>query len=431
MNGKKINVLIFPCGSAGAIELHSALTHAVNVKVFGASSVEDHGRFVFRNYIGGLPFIQDDKFISKFNEIVCHSAIDAVFPTHDTVAEFFAIHRDEIACRIIVSNNTTAQICRHKKRIYEVFKDCTFAPRVYSNPAEVEFYPVFLKPDVGEGGRNTRLIKTEEELSRTIELDPDLLILENLPGEELTVDSFTDRHGKLRFMGPRLRSRVFYGLSVNSRTVPLTPDIREIGEEINRRLHLRGLWFFQIKRDIKGCLKLMEISVRTAGTMLLYRHLGVNLPLLSVYDAMDMDVEIMPNDFDIEVDRAIFSRFNINYEYDVIYLDFDDTLVREGEVNKYVLILLYQAARQGKKVILLTRHEGDINETLERNKIHRALFTQIRTLAWNEEKSDMISSRGRAIFIDNAFQERKKIKERIGIPVFDVDAIPCLLDWRE
>jgi hypothetical protein len=431
VNGKKINVLIFPCGSAAAIELHSALTHAVNVKVFGASSIEDHGRFVFRNYIGGLPFIQDDKFIFKFNEIVCGSAIDAVFPTHDTVAEFFAIHRDEIACRVIVSESTTARICRHKKCIYDAFKDCRFTPRVYSDPGEVQSFPVFLKPDIGEGGRNTRLVKTKEELTRTTELYPDLLIQENLPGEELTVDSFTDRHGKLRFMGPRLRSRVFYGLSVNSKTVPLTTDIQEIGEEINRRLHLRGLWFFQIKRDTEGCFKLMEISVRTAGTMLLYRHLGVNLPLLSVYDAMDMDVEIMPNDFDIEVDRAIFSRFNINYEYDAIYLDFDDTVVREGEVNRYVLMLLYQAARQGKKVILLTRHEGDIYETLEKNKIHRALFTQIRALAWNEEKSDLISSRERAIFIDNAFQERKKIKERIGIPVFDIDAVSCLIDWRE
>jgi len=60
--------------------------------------------------------------------------------------------------------------------------------------------------------------------------------------------------------------------------------------------------------------------------MCLYRHRGVNLPLLSVYDAMDLEVEILASEFDIEVDRALISRFKLGFDYDKIYLDFDDTV---------------------------------------------------------------------------------------------------------
>jgi hypothetical protein len=425
-----VRVLVFPCGSENALELHDALSQSVNIEVWGASSREDHGRHVFRNYIGGMPFIQSQEFLPVFNEMLRRNHIDAVFPTHDTVAEYFANHGSEIACRVIMSDAETARICREKRRIYQLFGDCHFAPRIYFALDDVDSYPVFLKPNVGEGGRNTRCVKTREEAAHAIALQPDLLIVENLPGDELTVDCFTDRHGVLRFVGPRVRSRIFYGISVNSRTLPVTDEVRGLAEKINLRLRFRGLWFFQVKQAGDSRFKLMEVCTRTAGTMCLYRQRGVNLPLLSVYDAMDLDVEILANEFRVEVDRALFNCFQLGIDYDSIYLDFDDTLICRGEVNRYVLLLLYQAVRQGKSVHLLTRHEGDIHQALTQAKIHPGLFKTIRKLDWQEEKWRLMPPGERAIFIDNAFAERRKVKSETGMPVFDVDAVPSLLDWR-
>jgi len=51
-------------------------------------------------------------------------------------------------------------------------------------------------------------------------------------------------------------------------------------------------------------------------------------------------------------------------------------------------------------------------------------------LGWHEEKHQLIKPAEKAIFIDNAFAERKKARDHTGIPVFDVDAVPSLLDWR-
>lgn len=46
----KVNVLVFPAGKNNSIELHNALSHNVNIEVFGTSSIERHGRYVFKNY---------------------------------------------------------------------------------------------------------------------------------------------------------------------------------------------------------------------------------------------------------------------------------------------------------------------------------------------------------------------------------------------
>ena len=39
--------------------------------------------------------------------------------------------------------------------------------------------------------------------------------------------------------------------------------------------------------------------------------------------------------------------------------------------------------------------------------------------------------KNKAIFIDNAFVERAEVKKHLNIPVFDVDAIATLINWKE
>ena len=43
----KINVLVFPAGEVNSIELHDALSTCVNIELFGASSINRHGEYVF------------------------------------------------------------------------------------------------------------------------------------------------------------------------------------------------------------------------------------------------------------------------------------------------------------------------------------------------------------------------------------------------
>src|SRR6476661_4287475 len=221
----KTNVLIFPCGSVNALEIQTALKDVMSVNTFGGTSRIDHGEYVYKNYITDIPFINDPQFIPEFNRILEEHQIDVVFPTHDTAAVYLAEHADEIKAKLAVAGFKQADICRYKDKTYQLFKDDSFCPIIYRSAEEIRNYPVFVKPVLGEGSRNVRKIESAAEF---IDQDwsNDFLVVEYLPGEELTVDCFTDRHGVLRFVGPRKRNRVSNGISVNSYTVELEPEVK-------------------------------------------------------------------------------------------------------------------------------------------------------------------------------------------------------------
>lgn len=429
---KVINVLVFPCGAENAIEIHTALKNVVNINLFGGSGKEDHGSFIFKNYIGKIPYITESNFVDYLNDLINKNNIDIIIPTHDDVSLFLAQNQERIYAKIAVPGLNQAEICRSKKTTYHLFKNEMFCPQVYNSDDPIDKFPLFVKPDKGQGGKGAFIVEDSGGLTnKKLKLQDEFVVTEYLPGEEITVDCFTDRHGILRFIGPRKRNRVFGGISVNSFTVPLSNEIETISNKINQKIKMRGLWFFQLKKDELGKYKLLEISVRTAGTMNLYRGLGVNFPLLTVYDMMDYDVEIIPNNYYLEVDRALFNRYKCNMDYDTIYIDFDDTITKKGKVNPFVLLFLYNAKNNNKFIKLITRHESDLYSTLNKLAIHPSLFNSIIHIKPDEEKYRIISEKSKVIFIDNSFKERLKVKKNLDIPVFDVDAIDTLIDWRE
>ena len=425
----KIGVLVFPAGEVNAVELHDALSACVNIRLYGASSLDRHGGYVFRDYTSGLPMISDPEFIEALNRLIAEKEIHVIFPTHDTAAEFLSIHQPEINAKVIVADAWTAGICRDKKRTFELFRDCGFCPRV---DAEVGCYPVFVKPRRGQGAVGAFLLTGEEDIPSRIDWE-DMVICEYLPGEELTVDCITDREGSLRGVFPRSRKRILAGMTVNGSSELLSDEIWNIADKINSRLHFLGLWYFQVRKSADGQFKLMEISTRCSGTMCLTRARGVNLPLLSVYTAVGRDISVFCNDYQVVTDRTLIARYQIDYAYERVYMDLDDTLTVNGTVCLNMIRFVYQCRNQGIPIILLTRHSFDHEESTEEYLskccIMTDLFEEICSISFEQQKADFIRPKG-AIFIDNSFAERKAVHDRFNIPVFDVDGIEVLLDWR-
>lgn len=422
---KQINVLVFPAGEINSIELHDALATCVNIELFGVSSIDRHGEYVFKNYISGLPMISDSNFFEEFNKLISSKNIDVIFPTHDAVAEFFAINLKKIKAKVIVADRRTSEICRNKEKIFELFRNDSFCPKIYK---KINQYPVFIKPKIGQGAVGSKLINNKKDIPANIDLN-DFVICEYLPGAEFTVDCFTNKNGELKAVYPRSRKRIFAGVCVAGQSEALTDEIKNIANTINSKLNFNGLWFFQIKKDKNGHFKLLEIATRCASTMCMSRAMGVNIPLLSVYNAMGYDIDVLPNNYDLKMDRALISRYKIDYQYDKVYFDFDDTLIINGQVHLAAIKFLYQCKNKGKKVILITRHEKDLSETFKKHAISENLFAEVIKIDFETEKIEFINAKD-AIFIDNAYKERKKVKEKFNIPVFDVDGIEVLLDWR-
>jgi len=292
---------------------------------------------------------------------------------------------------------------------------------------DISEWPAFLKPDVGQGSRGKYLAHSYKEAKFYVSQDSSLLPMEYLPGAEYTVDCFTDCNGLLRFTGARERIRVQNGISVNSR--PVSDNVfHEMAETINDTLEFRGVWFFQVKESADGAPTLMEIAPRVAGTMSLYRNLGVNFALLSVFDAMGLDVDILCNECELEVDRALTCRFKTNLDYQHLYIDLDDCLIYEGEVNVQLVALLYQCLNRKVKLHLLTRHADSLDKTLKHYRLSE-LFDEIIQLDRSSSKSDYIRERD-AIFIDDSFSERKAVSEKLGISTFDCTMLEMLIYER-
>lgn len=171
----------------------------------------------------------------------------------------------------------------------------------------------------------------------------------------------------------------------------------------------------------------MEFSARQSTNSSFYGKRGVNLSLLSLFDAMDMDVDIIDNECDLKQERHIKASYKFEYTYSKVYIDFDDTIIVHGQVNTLAMRFIYQCINVGKEVVLLTRHFEDIDESLKKYRIQRELFDEIIWIKEDVSKANYIKGKD-CIFIDNYYKERMDVINKCGIPVFDVDAIDGLVD---
>ena len=110
-------------------------------------------------------------------------------------------------------------------------KEYDFIPKVYKKE-EVKNYPVFCKKDTDQGGRHAYKIENEDELKMYAKAD--MIICEYLPGEEVTVDCFTNKKRNLVFCNPRAADRILAGIDVHARRIDLTPEIKYIAESLNK-----------------------------------------------------------------------------------------------------------------------------------------------------------------------------------------------------
>lgn len=423
----KKRILVFPCGSEIALEIHRSLIHSSHFELIGANSVDDHGRFVYENYIGNVPYVTDDNFISSIQSIVKQYKIDAIYPAMDSAITILKANESVLGCRVISSPSETTEICLSKEKTYNLLRSIIRTPVTFDY-STIDSFPIFVKPKIGYGSRGCACICSEEGLNVYNFTKEDYLFCEYLPGEEYTVDCFTDRHGNLLFSSPRIRKRISNGISVATQatTKDVYDEVLPLVQKINETINFRGAWFAQFKRSSDGKLCLLEIASRFGGSSALFRGVGVNFAQLTLFDAFDMDVKIIQNQYQIEMDRALDNKYKIDLSYDEVFVDFDDCLIiAQNKVNTTLLAFLYKCLNNEVKLSLLTRHEGDLINSMKEFRVHE-LFDRIIHICPLDKKSNYIDNMN-AIFIDDSFAERKDVLENCHIPVFGIDMVECLL----
>ena len=279
------NVLVWPGGTEIGLEICHALGWCKEVRLHSAGSAcSNHGPFAYaRNHL--LPSVREQDWLAQLVGLVESEAITHVIPAHDDIVLALAESAGHIPAKVVTSPLKTCRIARSKRLTYRHLREVTPVPRVFASPNDIELFPVFVKPDTGQGSEDAFLASTREELAFRLEQRPDSIVTNYLPGREYTVDCLSQRGRGLLFAAGRERVRTRAGISMSSHHVD-RPEFAEYAQAVSSRLEFHGAWFFQLKEDDAGRLVLLEVAPRVAGTMAVHRVTGVNFPLLSLYGAV-------------------------------------------------------------------------------------------------------------------------------------------------
>jgi carbamoyl-phosphate synthase large subunit len=420
---KARQVLVFPAGTEIGLEIYQALQHCKDITLHGAGQpISNHAPFVYQSY-HTLPSIHESGWLDSLVNL-CHSlAIDYVFPAYDDVIVALARHRGEVPATVLTATNEVCELTRSKLQTYKRLGAVVRVPRLYSPAKEMNF-PLFVKPDRGQGSQGAQLVLDKVELAAAIKKIEDPIICEYLPGEEYTVDCFSDRDRGVMFCGARVRLRMRNGIAVHTRSVALE-GADAIATRIQKSLGMRGAWFFQLKRADDGELVLLEVAPRIAGSMSTHRAQGVNFPLLTIFEHERQPLQLITLPIRPELDRALHNRYRLDIHYDALYIDLDDTLLLRDVVNLDALRLVFSCINRGIPVTLITRHSGDLAGTLLKHRL-TGIFDEVIHLDRTQRKSDFIN-RENAIFLDDSFAERLDVHKVCGIPTFDCSMLDALI----
>ncbi len=420
-------VLVFPGNSEISYEINRSLRDCHAVEMFAAgmpipSAMQD--RFAHWDL---CPSVHEDGWVEALQEIVVRRKIDFIIPAQDDVIVALTEVEALFSGKVVCSPAEVCRVSRSKRATYEVLADVVRVPSVLT-PGRIDRFPIFAKPDRGEGAKRARRIDTPTALAEAMETETDLIFLEHLPGPEFTIDCFSDRERGVLYCRGRQRIVARYGVSVVTRSVE-NPEFFRMAEAISSKIPFHGAWFFQVKEAVDGTLALLEVAPRVGGAAALSRASGVNLTLLSLYEHARLPFAVHPKNIDIMLTRTLDNHYNIkDIKYTTVYCDFDDTLILKGKVNTRVVRFLYQCINRDIRIVLLTKCRQHLPTMLERHRL-LGLFDEIIHITPNEKKSRYITDMN-SIMLDDSFNERQEVETVSGILTFDPSTVECLIDDR-
>jgi carbamoyl-phosphate synthase large subunit len=422
------NVLVFPAGTEIGLEIYQALKYCKEVKLYGAGeNISNHAKFTYPEY-HTVPSVHEKNWLEPLVDVCHRLSIDYIMPAHDDALVALSDNRSQLTARLIAPSQETCTITRSKLQTYRRLRDRLRVPFVYDTDNCSQYYPLIVKPDCGQGSFGVSRVHNHRELLAAMSQVTDPIICEYLPGDEYTIDCFSDRDLGLLFSGARCRRRTRNGIALNTNTVALA-EAADLAAIIHQELELYGAWFFQLKRAASGELALLEVAPRVAGSMSTHRMMGVNFPLLSIFEMERLPLSILVNAGDIEVDRALGNRYRHTLRYGTLYVDLDDTLLIDGAINTHLIKLIYASVNLNKTVKLITRHREDLTNTLAKYRLSN-LFDEVIHLRKGEPKSSRIIESD-AILIDDSFSERSEVAKSCGIHTFDCSMIELLSEQAE
>ncbi|WP_431247119.1 ATP-grasp domain-containing protein [Leifsonia xyli] len=283
----RTRVLITGAGGPAGVAVIRSLLARDDVDVFAADMdgwasglylvPEDRRRIV--------PPGRSDGFADALIAMSRDDGIDVLFSTVDVELPGLAARRDEleaVGTTLAAPSHDTLVTCLDKFALVQRVAGRARIPETRLLNREGVgadwTFPVIVKPRSGAGSRGVRLIPDRGTLE-ALGTDESIIIQENLPGEEFSVDVLAGLDGEVIAAVPRSRERVDSGVSIAGRTVR-RPELSDTAAAVARAIGLTGVANVQLRYSTDGVPALLEVNPRFPGAMPLTIASGVDMPSL-------------------------------------------------------------------------------------------------------------------------------------------------------
>jgi carbamoyl-phosphate synthase large subunit len=262
-----------------------------------------------------VPRGDSDDFVEAIFDLCEAEGIDVLVPTVDSELIKLAAERERLAeagVALVLPREHTLRMCLDKWELYQRCEGAIRRPETWLvdasfDPAGIEL-PVIVKPRSGSGSRGIALLSDRAELER-LPRDSTLLVQENLPGTEYSLDTLARADGRVIAVVPRARLKVDSGIAITGRTVR-DDALQAAGKAVAERIGLTSVANVQVKEAVDGEPALLEVNPRFPGTMPLTVAAGINMPKLCVDDALGNPMPDEPLPFaEIAMVRYFNERF--------------------------------------------------------------------------------------------------------------------------
>ncbi len=284
----------------------------ISGKLVGADSDPLAASLKVVDVLQTLPRFEDSACKSKLIDICRREAIHAILPMTNKAIEFLDRHRNDFDTDNLLAylqDSGTIEICHDKRKLARFFESGG-VPSPMTGPAEKfsasRDFPLIAKPRRGEGGKDNFMIATQRDLEFYVQKYPKHIIQKFIPGEEYTVDWFSDKSGEPHIIVPRQRLTVRGGEVMVSR-ISMDPAIIELVRKVGLRLKLRGPANLQGIRALDGQFLLTDINLRFGSGAVHTIAAGGDMP---GYIYRDISGETSPIESPVIQDGNVMTRYH-------------------------------------------------------------------------------------------------------------------------
>ena len=234
-----------------------------------------------------VPLSADDNFWSETLKVIKKEKIDLILPTGDSDIVHFSKNKlllADMGVKLFQSDFKSIDVCQDKLKFYEECKDKFDLPKTSLKTDDIDF-PMFCKPKRGSGSRGVKVCYDDNcikslDTSMSLHRSSDYIFQEYLPGQEYTIDVLCDMHSNPLTVIPRKRLQTKAGISSKGEIVK-NEFIEKSCYDMCKFLKLKGPICLQMKEDVNGIPRFIEVNPRFGGGTYFTTLAGVNfLPII-------------------------------------------------------------------------------------------------------------------------------------------------------